>query len=197
MPLLISKDQAGISKLPVFRQVAVGKNPSALPMYVCKHVLIQADGNNTASIYVSTGTNTQNSAKLRPRDSIMVPVANSASILIYGDADGQLAYATISSADQPPTLNPSSVEIYSSPDSRQQPVGITATQMPDLPCKIVFIKNNDGSTQNVRIGGPNITISNGFELRPGQGISFTCGNANIFYAVAAGLGATIDLISMS
>jgi cold shock CspA family protein len=78
----------------------------------------------------------------------------------------------------------------------QIPVLTSANQLPSYSCKLLFIKNDDASTQDVFIGDANVTTSTGFRLKPGQGIAFTCRNSNVFYAVSGNTGATIDLIVM-
>jgi hypothetical protein len=83
------------------------------------------------------------------------------------------------------------------PVTNQVAVTAIAQQLPDMPCKLLFIKNDDTSTVPVYIGAANVTTLNGFKLTAGEGIAFTCVNANVFYCVATGPGATIDLISMS
>jgi hypothetical protein len=78
----------------------------------------------------------------------------------------------------------------------QQAVGTIPTQMPDIPCKLAFLKNDDKSGQDVFIGDSSVTTATGFRLTPGEGIAFGCSDTNAFYAVAANAGATIDIIVM-
>ena len=85
------------------------------------------------------------------------------------------------------------------PQTSQQPVTGVAAQLPDMPCKLCFLKNDDaaGSAIDLFVGGATVTSATGFRLKPGEGISFTVTNADVIWAVTGGGAATIDILTLS
>jgi hypothetical protein len=71
----------------------------------------------------------------------------------------------------------------------------TATQLPNQPCQLVELRNDDYNTSRIFFGGAGVTVQTGFPIIPGQTEVVTITNLNVLYAIAETATQTLDIIA--
>lgn len=126
--------------------------------------------------------------------------AGGRSVIVEGIAGGTKVPVDGSGVTQPVSIAATlPVQIVGSGTllSGQQAVTASAVALTSNACKAVTVKALVGNTINVYVGPSGITTGTGYELAPGDTISFPITNTNLIFVIASTTGASVSWLATS